>query len=482
MKVRKVRYKSSITVLDKILNLSKILKDYGKSSNLSVALNEGITEWIKQKAVSGNDTYDMEVNIVNQIENIVGAKNIIEIVNKRPKEMKDLLNMNRKEFVVFSNQMDYIFFLSKLKNKIENGLMFNEQFDKLEKFNQEEGKYLNEEIKFTTLDIQNQLVKKLIIPYFAKEQQNKGESFERALKCIKLIQDYCQLSNAYTDMYDEFMNTNEYKELKDVLDKIIIQYTKQNFQNIDNWDREKVFEIDKKLSLYGYVDFNEDYEKFTNKLASRIEEIRLKEDAIILDSVKHKVSDRDKIDVNLLINDYNNEYSSYDINDKVRELILKRKLTNGQREDLIKEVQVYIDCGKVISKKDIKKQKNQDGHIEYYVVIDGERYTNEHLKKMKNGRKFLNSKQYEVIEKEDEEYQMEEDKSLSIIDEKEHGKITKFINFLKERFFKKKSETMTDTIDSPVEDFRESLKVKSKRVTSQAKRNISSKNIEKDER
>ena len=222
MKLRKVRYKSSITILDKIRNLSKILKDYEKSSDLYIALNEGITEWIKQKAVSGNDTYDMEVNIVNQIENIVGAKNIIEIVNKRPKEMKDLLNMNRKEFVVFSNQMDYIFFLSKLKNKIENGLMFNEQFDKLEKFNQEEGKYLNEEIKFTTLDIQNQLVKKLIIPYFAKEQQNNGESFERALKCIKLIQDYCQLSNAYTDMYDEFMNTNEYKELKDVLDKIII--------------------------------------------------------------------------------------------------------------------------------------------------------------------------------------------------------------------------------------------------------------------
>ena len=45
-------------------------------------LNEGITEWIRQKTVSGYETYDMEVNIVKQIENIVGAKNIIEIVNK----------------------------------------------------------------------------------------------------------------------------------------------------------------------------------------------------------------------------------------------------------------------------------------------------------------------------------------------------------------------------------------------------------------
>lgn len=119
MKLRKVRYKSSTTVLDKIHNLSKISEDYKRSRNLHVVLNEGITEWIRQKTVSGYETYDREVNIVKQIENIVGAKNIIEIVNKRPKELKDLLNMNKKEFITFSNQMDYIYFLQKLKNKIK---------------------------------------------------------------------------------------------------------------------------------------------------------------------------------------------------------------------------------------------------------------------------------------------------------------------------------------------------------------------------
>ena len=52
MKLRKVRYKSSTTVLDKIHNLSKISEDYIRSRQFHVALNEGITEWIAQKTVS----------------------------------------------------------------------------------------------------------------------------------------------------------------------------------------------------------------------------------------------------------------------------------------------------------------------------------------------------------------------------------------------------------------------------------------------
>ena len=52
MKLRKVRYKSSTTVLDKIHNLSKISEDYIRSRQFHVALNEGITEWIAKKKVS----------------------------------------------------------------------------------------------------------------------------------------------------------------------------------------------------------------------------------------------------------------------------------------------------------------------------------------------------------------------------------------------------------------------------------------------
>lgn len=479
MKLRKVRYKSSTTVLDKIHNLSKISEDYIRSRNLHVALNEGITEWIAQKtvSVSGHKAYDSEVNIVKQIENIVGAKNIIEIVNKRPKEMKDLLNMNKKEFITFSNQMDYILFLNILKNKMEH-YEGNGQFDP--KF-----AYLNDEIKTTTLNIQTQLIKKLIIPYFENKQQNNSENFDKALKCMELIKDYFYINDVGTDVFEKFMNTDAPKELKDVLDKIVIQYAKQNFQSIDKWDKKKIFEMDKKLSRYGYVSFDEYYDRFTNKIVSRIEELRLIEDASIIERVKKDLSNRSRIDVKLLANDYVNEYSSIYINKKVRELILKRNLTESQDNDLIQEIQVYRDCGKIISKKDIKRQKSDDGHIEYFVMIDGKKYTNEHLKKMKYGRKFLDSKRYEVIneEKEDEEQQSNEDVALSVLDGKKQGKLAKFIDFFKKRFSKKKNETIEYKTDSHVEDFRASLKVQSKRTTSKSKQEQSqSRNfIEKDE-
>lgn len=479
MKLRKVRYKSSTTVLDKIHNLSKISEDYIRSRQFYAALNEGITEWIAQKtvSVSGHKAYDSEVNIVKQIENIVGAKNIIEIVNKRPKEMKDLLNMNKKEFITFSNQMNYILFLNILKNKMEH-YEGNGQFDP--KF-----AYLNDEIKTTTLNIQTQLIKKLIIPYFENKQQNNSENFDKALKCMELIKDYFYINDVGTDVFEKFMNTDAPKELKDVLDKIVIQYAKQNFQSIDKWDKKKIFEMDKKLSRYGYVSFDEYYDRFTNKIVSRIEELRLIEDASIIERVKKDLSNRSRIDVKLLANDYVNEYSSIYINKKVRELILKRNLTESQDNDLIQEIQVYRDCGKIISKKDIKRQKSDDGHIEYFVMIDGKKYTNEHLKKMKYGRKFLDSKRYEVIneEKEDEEQQSNEDVALSVLDGKKQGKLAKFIDFFKKRFSKKKNETIEYKTDSHVEDFRASLKVQSKRTTSKSKQEQSqSRNfIEKDE-
>lgn len=303
MKLRKVRYKSSTTVLDKIHNLSKISEDYIRSRQFHVALNEGITEWIAQKTVSGYETYDREVNIVKQIENIVGAKNIIEIVNKRPKELKDLLNMNKKEFITFSNQMEYIYFLKKLKDKLYD----RKDDDKYYQLSQEACAYLNDEIKTTTLNIQTQLIKKLIIPYFENKQQNNSENLDRALKCMELIKDYFYINDVGTDVFEKFMNTDAPKELKDVLDKIVIQYAKQNFQSIDKWDKEKIFEMDQRLSMYGYVSSDEYYDRFTNKIASRIEELRLIEDAGIIERVKKDVSNRSRIDVNLLINDYGNE-------------------------------------------------------------------------------------------------------------------------------------------------------------------------------
>lgn len=469
--------------------MHNILQDFNISNILCRALNEGITEWITQKTTprtsQSNYFYKMEVNIVRQIENIVGTKKLIEIVNKKPEEMNKLLNMNIKEFVNFSNQMDYALFIDDL---IIGTIIKNKQFDKFKQFHQEEGKYLNSELKSTTLDIQNQLVKKIIIPYFKKNEQNNSENFEKALKCIGLIKDYLEGNS-----FKEFINTNEYKELKKELDKIIIQYTMHNSHNIDGWDKKRVFRTYNILSLYEEKGFNDYYDRFIDQLDRRIKEIRLKEDAIVIDTVKKKLNNSDKIDISLFITNYFNLYTSYNINTKVQELILNRKLTDKQKENLLKEIKIYVDCGKVISKKDIKKEKNKNGHVEYYVIVNNEKYTNEHLKKLKFDKKFLSSKKYEVInnEKENKKYQIKENTALSVLDEKKQGKIAKFITFLKEKFLNKKNKkdkiykTVTDKTnitDSPVDDFRESLRVKSSKTISQVKQDRDNKVIEKDER
>ena len=134
------------------------------------------------------------------------------------------------------------------------------------------------------------------------------------------------------------------------------------------------------------------------KIWKRIEEIQLEEDANILEKVKRKIENQDKIDVRLFTKDYKNEYTSWDINRKVSELILRRKLTDIQYRNLQSEIGIYNSCKQVISRKDIKRLKNKDGSTRYYVLINGEEYVDPCLKKLKFGRKFLSSRRYEIKE------------------------------------------------------------------------------------
>jgi len=148
--------------------------------------------------------------------------------------------------------------------------------------------------------------------------------------------------------------------------------------------------------------FNEindsNYRAFVQKIRKRIEEIQLEEDANILEKVKRKIENQDKIDVRLFTKDYKNEYTSWDINRKVSELILRRKLTDIQYRNLQSEIGIYNSCKQVISRKDIKRLKNKDGSTRYYVLINGEEYVDPCLKKLKFGRKFLSSRRYEIKE------------------------------------------------------------------------------------
>ena len=180
-KFTKARYKSSKSVLEHIIDLTKVKDDFEDNKYFGTALNEGITEWVRLKTVSGNESYEMEVNVVKQIENIIGAKKIIEIVNTKPEEMHKALNMSKSEFRSLCNKMDYLEFINSLKEKIQDNLLkLNDGKQKLERFNKKEGKYINKEIKNTAFCIQTQLIVKLIIPYFEKNSDG-SEIFEKVL-------------------------------------------------------------------------------------------------------------------------------------------------------------------------------------------------------------------------------------------------------------------------------------------------------------
>lgn len=397
-KFTKARYKSSKSVLEHIIDLTKVKDDFEDNKYFGTALNEGITEWVRLKTVSGNESYEMEVNVVKQIENIIGAKKIIEIVNTKPEEMHKALNMSKSEFRSLCNKMDYLEFINSLKEKIEDNLLeLNDGNKKLEKFNKKEGKYINKEIKSTAIYIQNQLITKLIIPYFENNSDGSG-IFEKVLNCKNLIKDYFGWLYIDREVFSEFTKTSEYKKLSNMLDKIIIQCIKKNQPNIEKWEKKKIFDF-YRILLDKFNEINDsNYRAFVQKIWKRIEEIQLEEDANILEKVKRKIENQDKIDVRLFTKDYKNEYTSWDINRKVSELILRRKLTDIQYRNLQSEIGIYNSCKQVISRKDIKRLKNKDGSTRYYVLINGEEYVDPCLKKLKFGRKFLSSRRYEIKE------------------------------------------------------------------------------------
>lgn len=397
-KFTKARYKSSKSVLEHIIDLTKVKDDFEDNKYFGTALNEGITEWVRLKTVSGNESYEMEVNVVKQIENIIGAKKIIEIVNTKPEEMYKPLNMSKSEFENFCNKIDYLEFINSLKEEIQDNLLkLNNGKQKLERFNKKQGKYINKEIKSTAIYIQTQLITKLIIPYFENNSDGSG-IFEKVLNCKNLIKDYFGWLYIDREVFSEFTKTSEYKKLSNMLDKIIIQCIKKNQPNIEKWEKKKIFDF-YRILLDKFNEINDsNYRAFVQKIWKRIEEIQLEEDANILEKVKRKIENQDKIDVRLFTKDYKNEYTSWDINRKVSELILRRKLTDIQYRNLQSEIGIYNSCKQVISRKDIKRLKNKDGSTRYYVLINGEEYVDPCLKKLKFGRKFLSSRRYEIKE------------------------------------------------------------------------------------
>ena len=442
IKKSKVRYKSSRNIFELAENIIiessddfMFLFDFGR------ALDEGLTEWVKQKCVEGNETYENEVNVVNQIENAIGTKNVLKMVDKKPNEMHEIINMNKKEFKDFCNKMDYVFFLNEFKGEVEKAIIHNEGYTELDRFYEKEGKYLKDEINSAKVDVQIMLIEKVILPNLKKDSSIDYDGFKKMLKFKELILTYC---DDY-DMISKLYNTEVYTQMKDKLNNRIIQFARENLENVDKWDDKKIMQIHDGLFDYGHIPYNEGFYQFQEKILYRVKKIGLEREKIILDEVKQQILEKEKISIELLSKDYyDGNFAMLDINHKVKELILNRKLTYNQVASLSREITVYRDCGRVISKKDIKVEKKDNGKKEYYVLIDGKKYTNDYLREMKLSRKFVSSKKFEVVDKEEKE-------GISIIPpvlatiNKKQSKLATIIEFLKSKLLKNNSRSGGNT-------------------------------------
>lgn len=383
-----------------------------------------------------------------------------------------------------------MYFLQEYTSEIDNYLNKKDPEHKLcwSKVYNSYYKPIDKEIKATTIDIQTKLLKKVIIPHFDKNHKITDENFDKAIECLELINDYTTLAGTEMDLLDAIAQTPEYKNLKEITDKIITQYIQDNINKVNNLEKEKVKKLGKKMVRYSRVEkkpgIYEVIYEFLNRLDERFITIKKEEDTNILNEIKNNMKQNKKIDINLISNNYETPYTSWNINEKVLETILGRKFTVQQTNDLMQEIQVYKDCKKVISKRDIKKEKNANGDFEYYVEIEGQRYKNEHLRKMKLNKKFLSSRKFEVVQHNNEftsqEVKSEKEESLSVIEhiEGKNGSIiTRFINFLKNKFNKKNTQIPSDTQNIRKENFRKSLELHIEDKETLTKQNIEEKEV-----
>ena len=106
---------------------------------------------------------------------------------------------------------------------------------------------------------------------------------------------------------------------------------------------------------------------------------------------------------------------------------------------------------------------------------------------MKSGRKFLSSKEYEVVNNErkdeiEEKQPNKEDGLIVVIPEKKSGRIAKIIGFIKEKLLKEKSEYIDETDRVSDDKFRKSLIIRDKQTGYKKKQSITPKEIDRDER
>ena len=99
---KKFKYKGSL--LSRFFYWKKSM--FYLSGEKGLGLEEGVTEWITQKALVKGSTYKNMVEILNQIEAVIGTRNVLEFTNGNFKEIREMLEMDKESFYELIYRMD----------------------------------------------------------------------------------------------------------------------------------------------------------------------------------------------------------------------------------------------------------------------------------------------------------------------------------------------------------------------------------------
>lgn len=97
-----------------ITNSTGIMEYYKNEEECGRGLNEALTEWIVEKAGLSPTSYRMELNLLKQIELVIGERAVMRMANGNiANNIADILKMTKIECIKFLNRTDNIHFLKR---------------------------------------------------------------------------------------------------------------------------------------------------------------------------------------------------------------------------------------------------------------------------------------------------------------------------------------------------------------------------------
>lgn len=204
-----------------------ILEFYKNGTELGRGLNEGLTEWICQKAGYGNSAYMSEKNIVRMIELAIGEESVMKLANGHIKgNIANLLQMTEQECVRNLIHIDNI-------NRIEMNPNLEDYEAKLDK---------------SITDFETIIFEK----YFREEIENLQNSQELSAEDVSRLFDlFFSIKGGVTiddsssfplkfknEIYPQLLRRNQKKKTQEI-SSLPVVYKKSLFQKIKAYIRGK---------------------------------------------------------------------------------------------------------------------------------------------------------------------------------------------------------------------------------------------------